>query len=277
MKRSRDNHRGLAFVLALLLCGAFNAIHHQALKAHHADPITGTVRDAALVPGQTVTMRIGHWWHINIVSIFNGPRLAKQNEALRKSVLTLSAENQQLLSAQAENDKLRALLEFKRKSPRPLLAAEVSALKPNIQQETLTLNRGIHAGSHLQAIAIDPNGALLGQVTDISNGSSIVLLLSDIGSSVGAQVKSKAPHAPVGICRGLGSDQIQFTYPFLRNDEDIKAGDAVSTSGLGGVYPAGIPIGTIISVHVDQTRSIKTAMIRPAADFDHLEEAFLIR
>ena len=63
----------------------------------------------------------------------------------------------------------------------------------------------------------------------------------------------------------------------LRSDAVLHAGDMVTTSGLGGVYPSAIPIGQILSVTVDKTRSLQTATLRPAADFDHLEEAFVIQ
>lgn len=68
---------------------------------------------------------------------------------------------------------------------------------------------------------------------------------------------------------------MQVTY--LRSDAKLHVGDPVITSGLGGVFPRGVPLGTVESVSVDKTRSLQTASLRPAADFDHLEEAFVIQ
>jgi len=191
----RDNQRGIVVLLALLICGALNAIHSANVRSHGHDPVTGIVRDAALIPAQTATVRISRWFRTNVVSLFQGPKLAHQNQALRAKVLALSVENKQLGDAQAENDRLRALLDFKRNSPKPLLAAEVTALKPSPQSDTVVLNRGIADGVHLRSIVRASNGALVGQVIDVSAHSCTALMLTDFGSSVGAQV-IRPPRAP---------------------------------------------------------------------------------
>jgi cell shape-determining protein MreC len=327
-----------------VVCGALNAIHRTNERSRGHDPVTGIVRDAALVPAQTATVRVSRWFKTYVVSVFRGPRLARENQNLRAKVLSLQVENKQLGDAQEENDRLRALLDFQRKSPKPLLAAEVTALKPSPQTDTVILNRGINDGVHLHSIVVASNGALVGQVIDVSPHSSTALILTDAGSSVGAQVvppdsetavptsstaanaaaDGKAPatnsatpattggqptnppanpadaakpgtpssaagaanapkpddskgtvQRPVGVCRGMGAGQAFLTY--LRSDADIKAGDAVTTSGLGGVFPAGIPIGSVVSVKTDNTRSMRTAAIHPSADLDHLDEAFILR
>lgn len=276
MPRSgRDNQRGIALLAALLLCGALNAIHHQRQRRSQPDPVSGVVRDAALIPAQTFTVQIAQWWRMHVSSLLSGPQLAQQNRVLNQQVLTLAGENKQLLAAQQENNRLRALLEFEQKSPRPLLAAEVTALKPIPHSETITLNRGASHGVKIRTIAIAPNGSLIGQVLDVSPRSCTVLMLTDSESSVGAQVKGRnGAKPPVGVCQGTG-DSIHLTY--LKSDDDVRPGDLVTTSGLGGVFPADIPIGTVVSIQNDSTRSIKTAVVRPSAYFDSLEEAFLIR
>ena len=62
---------------------------------------------------------------------------------------------------------------------------------------------------------------------------------------------------------------------YLPAEADVQAGDLVTTSGLGGVFPKGVSIGVVTSVIVDKSRSVKTARIQPSADLEHLEEAFL--
>lgn len=322
----RDNHRGIVVLLALLICAALNAIHQANVRSRGHDPVTGMVRDAALIPAQTATVRVSRWFKTNVVSLFQGPRLAHQNQVLRAKVLALSVENKQLADAQAENDRLRALLDFKRKSPKPLLAAEVTALKPSPQTDTVVLNRGLADGVHLHSIVRASNGALVGQVIDVSSHSCTAIMLTDAGWGVGAQViptKTPAvdrnasststsaangsttaalPHGamgppamspakppepkptetadakpawsptvkPVGVCRAQPDGQVTLTY--LPSDSIVKPGDLVSTSGVGRDFPAGIPIGVVISVTTNPTLSMKTATIRPAADLDHLNE-----
>lgn len=276
-RNSRDNNqRGIALlILALVVCGVLSAVHKHAERTHHSDPVTGVVRDVALVPAQTVVVRISRWFHDDIFSLFNGPRLARQNEVLRKRILALSFENKLLADEQAENDRLRALLDFQKRSPKPLIAAEMTALKPTSQSDVVVLNRGAANGVHLHSVVIDPNGALIGQVIDVSSHSCTALMVTDVGSSVGAQVESTAVVHPVGIVKGKGDGMALLTY--LQGDSDVEPGDRVTTSGLSDYFPADIPIGTIRTVQIDKTRSMKTAWIHPIADLDHIQEAFILQ
>lgn len=269
----RSSRRGLALLLTLLLCGGLSVLHRHSERTLSRDPVTGFVRDAALVPAQSVTMQVGRWWHLHVASVFSGPRLAQQNAALQSQVSTLTLQNQRLLAAQTENARLRRLLHYQQKAPTPLLAAEVVALKPSPQTDTLTLTRGLRDGVRPQTVVLGPNGALVGQVLEASFSSCSVLMLTDANSSVGALASRKGKAGPVGICQGGRSGHLLLTD--LPREGDVRPGDAVTTSGLGGVYPQGIRIGTVLSVAFDKTRSLKTARVKPAVDFDHLEDVFL--
>ena len=275
MRPERDNRRIGAFLLALLLCGLLTVLHARADRRGAADPISGTVRDVALVPGQTVAAQTGQWWQLNLGSLFAGPRLARENARLKQQARALSAQNRDLRDAQTENMRLRRLLGFQQRTTRPLLAAQVIALKPNAHADTLTVNRGIRAGVHLHSVVLSPTGGLVGQVISVTPGSADVLLLTDVQSSVGALVKNNATQEPIGLCQGDGNGHLRVTY--LRSDTQLHPGDAVTTSGLGGVFPKALPLGTIASISVDKTRSLQTALLRPAADYDHLQEAFVIQ
>ena len=275
MRPVRDKRPAGALLLALLACGLLTALHARSVQRGQADPVSGKVRDLGLVPGQTLVERLGRSWHLSAGSLLAGPKLARENAALNARVLELSSQNNSLLAAQAENARLRQLLGFEQVSTRPLLAAQVTALKPSPHFDTLTLNQGSAHGVHPRSVVLSPSGALVGQVLDVSPQSCTVLLLTDTESSVGALVHNHTPHDPVGLCQGQGSGRMQVTY--LRSDAKLHVGDTVSTSGLGGVFPGALPVGQISSVFVDKTRSLQTALLRPAADFDHLEEAFVIQ
>jgi len=262
-------------LLTLLLCGVLSITHRHAERAGGHDPVTGVVRDAALVPAQSVGVRLGRWWRINVLSVFAGPRLARRSHDLQAQVEALTRQNQELQEARAENDRLRRLLAFQENSPRPLLAAEVVAIKPSVQTDTLTLARGLDDGARPHGIVLAPDGALVGQILEASNRSCPVLMLTDSASSVGAQVmRPGLVNGPIGICQGDRAGHLQLTY--LAHEADVRPGDVITTSGLGGVFPKGLRLGKVLSVTFDRTRSVKTAQVKPAADFDHLEEAFLL-
>lgn len=275
MRTERDNRSGLLFAAALLACGVLTAWHARAARTGHADAASGVVRDLALVPGQGAAASLGRWWHLSAGSLLSAPRLARENDALKGRVLSLSAQNKELLSAQAENVRLRQLLGFEARAARPLLAAQVVTLKPNPHTDTITLGCGAAQGVHPHSVVLGPTGALIGQVLDVSPRSCDVLLLTDALSSVGALVHNHTPRGPIGLCQGDGMGSLHVTY--LRSDTPLHVGDAVTTSGLGGVFPKALPIGAVASVSVDKARSLQTALLRPAADYDHLEEAFVIQ
>ena len=153
MRRERDNRRFGAFGLALLACGLLTALHARSASRGQADPLWA-VRDIGLVPAQTLVARIGRSWHLSAGSLLAGPKLARENAALNARVLELSSQNTDLLTAQAENIRLRRLLGFERASLRPLLAAQVSALKPNSHFDTLTLNQGSAHGVHPRSVVL---------------------------------------------------------------------------------------------------------------------------
>ena len=275
MRPERDNRRFGFLLAALVGCGALTALHARAASSGEADPVSRAVRDVGLVPGQTLVARLGQMWHLSAGSLLAGPRLARENAVLNARVLELSAQNSDLRTAQAENVRLRQLLGFEQISLRPLLAAQVTALKPNTHTDTLTLNQGSSRGVHPRSVVLSSSGALVGQVLEVTPHSCDVLLLTDTDSSVGALVLNHTPHGPIGLCQGAGQGRMSVTY--LRSDAVLHVGDQVMTSGLGGVFPGAVPLGAIEAISVDKTRSLQTAVLRPAADFDHLEEAFVIQ
>ena len=279
--RGQGGWRGLALVL--VLCAGLTLMHQQRIRGGRPDPVVGAVRDAALVPSQTLLFGLGHWWQSHLLSLSQGMRLVHDNERLQAQLEALRAENSELRTAQAENDRLRQALAFEKRSSRHLLAAEVIALKPTLQTDTLILNRGRGDNVQPQEVVLSADGALVGQVLDvpanITQRSCTVLLLTDSGSSVGAEVvrpgAKPGQGAPrIGICRGDRADHLTLTFP--RIDADVRLGDRVVTSGLGGVFPKGLPVGVVAAVSTDKTRSVKTATVRPSVDFDHLEQAFLV-
>jgi rod shape-determining protein MreC len=271
----RGDRRTLTtFLLVLLLCGILSLVHRQAAqRGGGSDPITGFVRDAGLLPGQIGAARFGQWWHVNVGSAFAGPHLARENTALKSQVAALTLQNEQMQDLQSENHRLRELLRFQDKAPIPLLAAEVVALKPSPQIDTMILARGARDGVHAQSVVLGPSGALVGQVLETSPFSCSVLLLTDTASSVGVETFRPGKAGPVGIVQGDRAGNLLLID--LPREADVRPGDRVATSGLGGVYPKGLPVGTVLSVAFDKATALKMARVRPAADFNHLDEAFL--
>jgi rod shape-determining protein MreC len=284
-------------------------VRHHAQSKGGNDPLTNVSRRFLFVPALEGINGFGEWWRDDIASLFRGPSLAAENRRLRSKVANLMQENR-LLSDQAdENVQLRNLLNFKTRTPMNLMPAEVLALKPFSDRDSAIFSRGIDNKVVVKQPALDENGNLVGQVTAVSSNTCDIMLLTDTLSSVGARVFRPAPvpnisspiqkaaatspgvpsvaaepipsaeqqaePAPVGICVGDHSSFLQLTD--IPPDADIQVGDDVVTSGLGGVYPKNIPIGRVVAVVFDKTRYLKSAVVAPWTDFNHLQEGFLLR
>lgn len=266
-------------IAALVLCGLLTAARHQAQKAHITDPITNGARRYLFVPTLTAVQHTKTWWRLDVLSFFHAPHLAHQNTLLHAQLAVLTQQNRELAEEADENARLRALLAFKARSPQRLLAAEVIALKPSTERDSAILARGLSDRVERTQVVLDPNGALVGQVTDVTTDTCDVLLLTDTLSGVGAEVvpvgRPAGTKATVGICQGNRSNTLILTD--LPPDADVRVGDKVESSGLGGIFPKDLPIGRVIAIHFDKTRYLLSASVVPDADFNHLQEAFLLQ
>lgn len=274
-RRGHDQRSGiLVLVVALSICAVVTRVHERNQKLHGTDPVLGAVRDAALVPALTASASWVRWWHVHTAGITQGPMLAREQTDLQRQVVELTRENTFLEDQRIENARLRALLSFARTSQKPLLPAEVIALKPSSQADTLTINRGRSEGLRIHSVVLAPNGSLVGQVYQQSQHSSDVIMLTDTLSSVGAVVIGRGSSRPIGICKGDRSGLLRLTD--LQGDADVSVGDHVITAGLGNVFPRQLPIGIVTKVTTDETRSMKIAIVKPSADFDHLDDALVV-
>jgi rod shape-determining protein MreC len=196
-------------------------------------------------------------------------RLQSENKRLRGEVLRLHAETAKLREEHAENLRLRSSLQFKKSYPGRLLSAQIIGRGASRWHQTITIDRGWRDGVHRADPVTTPRG-LVGQVMDLSAGVSQVLLLTDQSSGVGAVVQRSRV---AGVCQGQHTSYLIMNY--MDKDADIKVGDLIVSSGAGGIYPKGLPIGRV--ERVSRTGGfLKTAEIRPSVEAERLEEAFVI-
>jgi rod shape-determining protein MreC len=117
---------------------------------------------------------------------------------------------------------------------------------------------------------------LVGQVTSVGNNWSIVQSLVNENIAVAGLVNSTREND--GVVKGYRdiNDKLLAKLYYLPLDSQVKKGDVILTSGLGGLYPKGIKIGTVIDIEEDKGKLIKNAVIEPSVDFNKLEELFIV-
>jgi rod shape-determining protein MreC len=268
----QHGHLRYKALLLLLLLGTLAGAWHNRLVAHgRPDPVTTWTRTALAYPAGTLN-RFSRWCGRNFGWILRGSALERENRRLRAEVERLKAENASLQEAAAENVQLQQDLGFVRTLPNPPIAAWVIALRPDPNFNTIVISRGSNDGVHVHSVVVTRDG-LVGQVSEVTPNTATVVLLTDRNGMVGARVQRASSRA-VGLCRGNYSPLIPLID--LSGDADIRPGDKIVTAGYG-VFPPGIPIGTVVSVQVDQGHTSKQALVKPAVDFNRLEEVYVLR
>ena len=202
--------------------------------------------------------------------------LQQENDDLRAQVADLERQLRQAQKDSEENQRLRDLLELQsQRRDLKTVSARVTERSVSNWASTLTLTRGTSAGVAIGDCAIDEYGNLVGVVTDAGLNWCAVTTILDTTSAIGATVFRTEQVAVAQGQLGLMSDgQLALTY--VDEPDKLIAGDLVVTSGLGGYYPSGLPIGTVTELRTDTGGLTQYAVLSPKADIGALTQVFLI-
>lgn len=196
-------------------------------------------------------------------------------DKLKKENSTLRAEQARYSEILAENVRYRDLLKFKQGYTQfSLLGATVIARDYGAWTQTITIDRGEDSGIRKYMPVMIPTG-LVGFVSEVYANTSKVQLLLDPRTSIGGIVQRPTSRV-VSMVSGNSSEPGLLTFTSLPKEADVIKGDVIVTSGYGGVYPKGLVIGTVQKVDIDTLGGTQVAEIKPAADFSHMEEVFVI-
>ena len=194
-----------------------------------------------------------------------------ENRRLRDETQRLRVEALRVSETLEENQRLRRLLALKAAMPLTTLSGEVIAREWGGWVRSLTVNRG--RADHVTRLTavIAPDG-LIGRVVDVRPGASIVQVLTDPASTVGALVVRTRTQ---GIVEGEPRGTLRLKF-MARDGGGIQVGDLVVTSGAGGLFPRGIPMGRVRAVDDRGSALFSYANLTPAVDFARIDEVLLI-
>src|SRR5262249_5984658 len=170
-----------------------------------------------------------------------------------------------------EHARPRRLLEWRARLPLATLAGEVIGRESGGWVRSLTVNRGRGSGIVQQTPVIVPEG-LVGRIAQVRPGASVVQLLTDPASTVGALVQRTRT---AGLVEGDAAGTVRFKF-MARDGSQVAAGDLVVTSGFGNVFPKGLPIGRIVAVEDKGSALFHYGIVAPAVDFERVEEVLLL-
>lgn len=202
---------------------------------------------------------------------FNRGDLIDKNKALSQKVLLLQGRLQKLAALQSENERIRALLASASSLDQNVLIARILAVSPDPYRQYVKLNKGSVDGVFVGQALIDAHG-IMGQITDVTPLGSRAILISDANHGIPVEINRTGLQT---VAEGTGrSDELQL--PFLPNNADIKAGDLLVSSGLGGRYPADYPVAKVTHVTHNPGEEFLDVTAQPTADLDRGREALLV-
>jgi len=168
-----------------------------------------------------------------------------------------------------QNERLRKLLAFVDDIDRPALPAQVIGEDASSWARTITIDKGTRAGVRV-GLPVAAAEGVVGRVIKTAANSSRVLLVTDASSAVAALVQRTRTR---GVARGRG---VEMSLDYALRKADIKQGDLLITSGMGGVFPKGLTLGYVAAVQRNEFGLFQKVDIVPAVDFSHLEEVLVV-
>lgn len=200
-------------------------------------------------------------------------KIRAQNAVLQQKVGNYDTIKNHMLELEAENRSLRQMLALRDNNDQyNLLAAEITGRSPSNWTGIITVNKGARDGITKDMAVVSGNMELVGRVVTVAEDYSTILPILDQRSAVGARVQRSRQE---GIVKGVltQTDYCQFTR--LSREADVKKGDLIITSGIGGVYPKGIVIGKVMSI--DRSGISVTATVKPSVSLSKIEQVFIIK
>ncbi|RMH87907.1 rod shape-determining protein MreC [Lysobacter pythonis] len=197
-------------------------------------------------------------------------QLTRDNTVLRNALLISGARMARLESAAAENARLRAMLGVVQQGRMDVQLAPILNIDLDPTRQRLVLDAGSRQGVRPGQAVIDAGG-LLGQVIEVQPGTATVLLLTDPDHAVPVEVARNGVRL---VAYGHG-DHISLGH--IPRTADVRVGDVVQTSGIGGRFPPGFPVGSIEKLRPDDSRAFLVGDLKPAAALDRGREVLLLR
>ena len=197
--------------------------------------------------------------------------LVDENSRLREQQLLLSSKLQRFSILEAENKRLRELLESSFRLNDRVLVAELLAVDQQVFRRQIVINKGQREGAYDGQPIVDASG-IMGQIIHAGPFSSTVLLITDPTHALPVQINRNWRRA---ISVGTGeSDSLQLEN--LPNNADIREGDLIISSGLGQRFPSGYPVGIVSVISFDPGEPFATVKVKPSARLEQSREVLMV-
>jgi len=204
-------------------------------------------------------------------SVVTQRRLLHENERLRSENLLLQSRFQRFAAIEAENSRLRRLLESSTRSSDRVLVADLLAIELQPVSRQVVLNKGTTHGVYMGQPVVDASG-VMGQIVHVGPLSSTAMLITDPSHALPVEINRTGLRA---VAIGTGDDQV-LELSYVPINADLREGDLVVTSGMGGRFPRGYPVGEVARIDLDPGQPFARVLARPSARLTQSHEVLLV-
>ena len=239
-------------------------------RENHLDAVRKGI-GVAMYPVRVVVDAPVRLWHWLGAATTTRDELQTEVSRLSSERLLTNVRLQRLTALEAENARLRSMLDARSKVRDQVRVAEIMAVDANPYEHNLIIDVGERDGVYDGQAIVDANG-VIGQVIKTGLMTSQAVLISDTDHALPIEVNRNGLRT---IAVGTGEiDRLEL--PFLPNNADIRVGDLLVTSGLGGTFPSGYPVAVVNAVTRIPQQQFADVTATPAAALDQVREVMLI-
>ena len=207
----------------------------------------------------------------SVENIVTRRQLIEDNQQYKTNELRFNEQILQLNILKQENDRLRSLLASPVRTDTKKMVAEVLSVDSDPYSHQVVINRGANDGVFEGQAIIDDQG-IVGQVLHVGTITSRVLLIADVKHAVPVRIRRNGIRL---VANGTGTID-RLTHNHVPHSTDIKVGDLLVTSGLGGKYPEGYPVAKVTAVRQDESRPFAQVQSEPVAQINRLRYMLLL-
>ena len=252
------------FLVVVLVLFAFTPKHTEMMQARFLGIIAPLLKNGSSLQKQIIGFREG-MKKLNELDVENKQLLVELNE--------MKARDQTLQNLAVENNQLRRALQYRERSAFKLVPARIIARDASTWWSTIKVDKGSNDGVEPDQPVLTEDG-LVGKTTVVAGNASTILLISDENCGVAATVEGTRERGMVRGTRTSTATAPDLNLNFLSKLADLKPGQKVYSSGVGGVFPSGVLIGDVKEFVVEPLEG--TASVIPSVDLSTLEDVFIV-
>lgn len=238
--------------------------HYLARVRQYASVVVEPVYRIAAMPADAArTVRL---------AIADRQALTQENQRLREALLLTQARLNRLGAVAEQNTRLKELLDVQHSLGLGVQLAKLIDIVLDPYRQRITLDAGARQGVVVGQAVLDAYG-VMGQISEVLPTTSTAVLITDTSHALPVVIERTGLRT---IAYGSGSSD-RLDVPNIPVSADVKAGDKLLTSGLGGSFPGGFPVGEIVSVAAEPSGMFAVAVARPAAALERSGDVLLLR